>query len=521
MSTYIFAIGGTGSRVLRSMTMLLASGCAGTSANAEIVPIIFDYDNMNGDLQRTRTLMEKYAAIHNAIYPEGVGDTQKFFCTPLTKIKDKVNNQATIATGIQFNPNSGFDAVIAPAQNNQTFSDFLGLKQMNPTNGTLETAKLLQSLYDTSLGIGKELEMDFTQGFLGCPNIGCMVSQHFAETAEFKNFLNNVNVQNGDRAIIIGSVFGGTGASGIPMFLDVLRSNPKTATLPVAVIAMKPYYALQSPDQNSSPISSDTFLAKTKAAISSYELGNSVNQQASRIYSVGDPVTAAPFPNVPGKQGQCNPALFAELVAAIFAMDFVQANNIEQPGQQATYEFGMNNSFPIVNTAQNLQNGASSAIHWADFDQNNAIDPYIEPLMRFTLFEKFWNSYKPESNDVWYNQGIASNGANASLINDIRNFKAELDTWLNELASSGRALELFFPQNSYDDFLAHKKLNKPGLFGIGTSHAFDEDDIAAAIGKDYQQCAKTPEQFVNPAHIFMHNVDSAMREISDKIQKFN
>ena len=33
MSTYIFAIGGSGARVLRSLTMLLASGFKGTAAN--------------------------------------------------------------------------------------------------------------------------------------------------------------------------------------------------------------------------------------------------------------------------------------------------------------------------------------------------------------------------------------------------------------------------------------------------------------------------------------------------------
>ena len=44
---YIFAIGGTGSRVLKSLTMLLA---AGVKTNAsEIVPIIIDPDAACGD----------------------------------------------------------------------------------------------------------------------------------------------------------------------------------------------------------------------------------------------------------------------------------------------------------------------------------------------------------------------------------------------------------------------------------------------------------------------------------------
>lgn len=45
---YVFAIGGTGSRVLRSLTMMLASGVK--LGVDKIVPIIIDPDNSNADL---------------------------------------------------------------------------------------------------------------------------------------------------------------------------------------------------------------------------------------------------------------------------------------------------------------------------------------------------------------------------------------------------------------------------------------------------------------------------------------
>ena len=48
---YIFGIGGTGSRVLRSFTMMLAAGVK-IGVN-EIVPIIIDPDVSNADLTRT------------------------------------------------------------------------------------------------------------------------------------------------------------------------------------------------------------------------------------------------------------------------------------------------------------------------------------------------------------------------------------------------------------------------------------------------------------------------------------
>ena len=55
---YIFGIGGTGSRVLRSLTMMTA---AGVKIGAdEIIPIIIDPDAANADLTRAVTLMNNY-----------------------------------------------------------------------------------------------------------------------------------------------------------------------------------------------------------------------------------------------------------------------------------------------------------------------------------------------------------------------------------------------------------------------------------------------------------------------------
>lgn len=62
---YVFGIGGTGARVLRSFTMMLA---AGVNIGAdEIVPIIIDPDASNADLTRTVALMNNYRAIHSSL----------------------------------------------------------------------------------------------------------------------------------------------------------------------------------------------------------------------------------------------------------------------------------------------------------------------------------------------------------------------------------------------------------------------------------------------------------------------
>ena len=50
---YVFGIGGTGSRVIKALTMLLASGVKLNNGFDTVIPIIIDPDTANGDLNKT------------------------------------------------------------------------------------------------------------------------------------------------------------------------------------------------------------------------------------------------------------------------------------------------------------------------------------------------------------------------------------------------------------------------------------------------------------------------------------
>ena len=56
---FLFAIGGTGSRVVKSLTMLMASGVVLKGID-DVVPIIIDPDSSNGDLTRTVDILKEY-----------------------------------------------------------------------------------------------------------------------------------------------------------------------------------------------------------------------------------------------------------------------------------------------------------------------------------------------------------------------------------------------------------------------------------------------------------------------------
>ncbi len=68
--TYILAFGGTGAKVLESVTMLLASDAF---KSQEIVPLLIDLDRSGRKYCEATDLMELYRSINNTAYPKIIG----------------------------------------------------------------------------------------------------------------------------------------------------------------------------------------------------------------------------------------------------------------------------------------------------------------------------------------------------------------------------------------------------------------------------------------------------------------
>ena len=82
---FLFAIGGTGSRVVKSLAMLLASGVKIENTDT-IIPIIIDPDSSNGDLTRTVEILKTYKAIRGSEHP----DQSTFFDTKFSSDRKSV-----------------------------------------------------------------------------------------------------------------------------------------------------------------------------------------------------------------------------------------------------------------------------------------------------------------------------------------------------------------------------------------------------------------------------------------------
>lgn len=337
---FVFGIGGTGERVMRSLTMLMASGAQSFDGH-EVFPIIIDYDQNNADKDRTVRLLQNYMDVHNAAFKrhsassDVKGQVGQFFAAHLRNLNGLEN----------------FVFPFKPAAPHEKFRDYIGFGLL--AGETLNTSRLLESLYDKSTRSDTELNLDMTVGFKGNPNIGSVVFHTISDTPEFRTFCSLYDATSDDRIIIIGSLFGGTGASGIPEIVKAVRLKHPGAK--IATILVMPYFA--PIEKKGGAINASRFNSKTKAALSYYK-DSGLMDQIDKVYYVGDP-TPTSVAYSEGGSTQLNNANLIELISALMIEHFVSmdlstnrdkefkfsldANIVAIPGKKVSERLFMNN----------------------------------------------------------------------------------------------------------------------------------------------------------------------------------
>lgn len=315
---YVFGIGGTGSRVIKALTMLLASGVKLSNGFDTIVPIIIDPDTANGDLNKTADILIKYQNIYNE-----AGTDNNLFGTKISTLRQLTdNNVSNISNNFKF-------SVDGSGQKFGESIDYNGLDEENKAFIDLLFSK-------------ENLEADMTVGFKGNPNIGSIVLNKIVDSAEYKEFTNSFN--QGDAVFIISSIFGGTGASGFPLLLKNLRqvdTNVVNSNIisksSIGAVTYLPYFKVSEPDEGEKTIDSSTFFSKSKAALSYYQHAIFENNSIDAFYHLGDHSNNN-MPYAEGKGEQKNNAHFLEMAGALAIFDFVDSiNNLNN----SVKEFGI------------------------------------------------------------------------------------------------------------------------------------------------------------------------------------
>lgn len=392
---YVFGIGGTGSRVLRSLTMLLATGVdPGTD---EIVPVIIDPDVANADLTRAVTLMNLYNTIHSALeFTDGNQST--FFKTAIGRVTP------------------GYKLSLRDTED-RTFKQFISLSTMSRANRAM--ARLLFS--------DRNLDSSMTVGFKGNPNIGSVVLNQVAHSVDFDTFANSF--AEGDRVFIVSSIFGGTGASGFPLLLKTLRTGtdfPNHALInhaKIGAISILPYFRVTG--DPASEIDSSTFISKTKSALAYYEDNITGNGAVDSLYFLGDTL-ASTYENHEGGSAQSNLTHLVEFLAATAIIDFGHARH-DSP---VCLEMGIREATDVVTFA-------------SFYDTTR--DRLYRPMTRFTLMANALSAnlsfYKSATFNA--NRGNFEGFYTGDFFKSLTIFTAKYHRWLRELKANCRSLELF------------------------------------------------------------------------------
>ena len=320
---FVIAIGGTGMRCLESFTHLCAIGMFD---NKEIDILSIDTDTNNGNKGRSEQLIDRYIRIKGG--EEAKPTANSFFTAKLNIYK--------------FAPEySG---------NKLTYELISGLN-VGSDDTKKENNALSDLLFDDDV---QKFKLD--HGYRAQTHLGSHLMYHCIldaaknvskggkrkEDIELSTFLDKI-YQAGEnaRVFILGSIFGGTGASSIPIIpqalRDAVRIKDKNANIhPNAKFAcslLSEYFKFNVPNKeqkNEQKVIADSnnFSRNSQAALMFYQADSTVKSTYKLMYHIGWP-SKANFSNgddtaktITGGGEQKNPCHVTELLCASAVYDF-------------------------------------------------------------------------------------------------------------------------------------------------------------------------------------------------------
>lgn len=394
---FVFCIGGTGLRVMKSITMLMASGMS--TNGYTIVPIIIDPHLGLEERGNLNNLLDSYQRVYNNTIKidNGNGETlpalEGFFNSRILRLHQLDQKNASYEDG-----SFGDDF------NKYIETENLGNEDINK--------HLIKMLFST-----KNLTNKLDEGFRGSPNVGTVVLGNIIEDSEWYDAFKR-HCEKGDRAFIISSIFGGTGASGFPLMEKKIKESSSEAVseLTLGAVTVLPYYGLRDPEKTNSNIDSQNFYTKTKAALAYYY----DHTLSDYLYYAGETSMRAVYDN--NESEQKDTANFIELTAASALFDFLNQPDHPQSQQYLSRSIAHNEDSMTME------------------DLGDGFNEIVKSVADFALLSYFTRTL-PGEKDFPLKK---SKGWNGSFFNDnsyksLQTIAGLFDNWYRELADNNRA----------------------------------------------------------------------------------
>lgn len=335
---FVIAIGGTGMRCLESFVHLCAIGMFD---NEEIEILTLDTDQTNGNKGRVEQLIELYNRIKSndvANLDGGQPNVDTFFSAKLNLYKFYTDYTA---------------------HNRKTYK--LLSSMQNATDGQ---NKDNQDLADLFLDAQTVQSFDLAHGYRAQTHLGSMLMYHgiieaavnyskdknsaATQEVDLIDFL-NLLAQAGEnaRVFVFGSVFGGTGASSIPVIPTALKeavSISSQNTLDLSKVKfgstlLTEYFTFTAPDDQQKSkehivADANNFAINSQAALQFYQDDPTVKSVYKKLYHVGWPlqsinVSDGAATTITGGAEQKNACHVVELMCACAAYDFFTLSDNE------------------------------------------------------------------------------------------------------------------------------------------------------------------------------------------------
>lgn len=351
---YVISVGGAGAKVLDAIVHCSALGIIDRNPNPtqsqstrlfEIQVLIVDPDTSNGNIESATKSIELYQA-----------------CRPLIRrYPDDHHTHSINLLGIL----SPFGESI-PSSFQDIFSYF-----------SYRDDSRVKYLFDM-LYTSEERAMTLRQGFRGRPSIGSAAMSVLNPNSEkvVNEIVSKMRAEVGQgkevKVFICGSIFGGTGASGLPSISRILSGKMKEAGIRDEVSIgggmLLPYFSFPVPE-NTEGIHTrpGEFSVRTKSSLYYY---GTYRQDMDIFYLLGLPSLDVVGDFSLGGQSQKNKAQIIEMYAALAFRDF-----IFRPGNQD------NNRTP--GEAAIISRANSSEISWKDMPQGDYLKRKFVGMSRF------------------------------------------------------------------------------------------------------------------------------------------
>lgn len=398
MSNYIFSIGGNGALCTEALVHLCAAGLG----PEELTIFFIDPDINNKNLKNLFDLLDLYDSIR-----ETLSDTDNigFFKTQI-KYKDDQGNYSV------WNPNDS---------DRKTLSEGISLTDFSTYPSITKYKLLVEALYNDNQ-INDNLEL----GYKGNPMIGSIFLPNFKNSVLFQS----INFENNSKVFVFGSIFGGTGASGLPIIPKIIKE--RNNRIKVGSCMLFPYFSILKKAENDDHLlrpDSSKFLASTKMAIPYYIDGNS---EYDKMYMIGcdKSLDRLKRKEAIGGAEQENTSHFLNLFAAKSSLHFFSERS--------------NNSNQFLLTY--VKDGNEITISDLHNDTIPAKGYHLEKFYFASLyFHKYFLKYLKEDKNklVWFQKNFNTSLDNETLKNCFGKYFENYLKWLGQMGKNEIPLKLF------------------------------------------------------------------------------